>query len=337
MRDRIQSRLDEIAARPKDDMLDFEQLGVDALFVDEAHGFKNLYFPTRQQASGIPTNSKVIQRASDMYLKTRYLNKLSNYRNVIFATGTPVSNSMAEVFVMQKMLQEQALERANINQFDAWLAQFGHISVETELDPSGTGMKARPILKDFRNLPELAAMFRQIADVRMIDDLPDLKKKRPKLKGDAIEEVILNHTPLQVQKLDELKHRADNLDPKDRKTDNMVKITGEGRASMLDMRLLDRRNPDEPGNKMHRVAQEVADIWKSTKKLKGTQLVFLDAGTPGSDAKSSRQRRTATRTATVIMRAPTEQERQPRLRPLCGPEKEARAERDSRARNRLHS
>ena len=174
-----------------------QQLGVDALFVDEAHGFR-ISIPDPTKAAGIPPEDA--QRATDMYLKTRHINKLSNYRNVVFATGTPVSNSMAEIFVMQKMLQEQALERANINQFDSWLAQFGLISVETELDPSGTGMSARPTLKDFRNLPELAQMFRQIADVQMIDDLPELKKKRPKLKDGAIEEVTIPFTPLQSQK-----------------------------------------------------------------------------------------------------------------------------------------
>ena len=308
VRDTIQKKLDELAARPKDDMLDFEHLGVDALLVDEAHSFKNLYFPTRQQAAGIP-NATLVQRATDMYLKTRYINKLSNYRNVTFATGTPVSNSMAEIFVMQKLLQEEALIRAGIGQFDAWLAQFGSIVIAPELDPSGTGISARPRLVSFRNLPDLAAMFRQVADVKMIDDLPELKKARPRLRGDAIEAVVIPMTPFQQAFLESLKHRADHLDPRDRVTDNMPKITTDGRLSSLDMRLIDRRNPDEPGNKLHRVAQEVAGIYKEWNDRKGTQLIFMDQGVPGSSKKSTAQRKVIDRvTGIQSLRPPTEAE-----------------------------
>lgn len=308
MRDRVQKKLDALAKRPKDDMLDFEQLGVDALFVDEAHSFKNLYFATRQQAAGIPSDNDA-QRAADLYLKVRYLNRQSNYRTVVLATGTPVSNSMAEIFVMQKLLQEHALERAGIHTFDAWLAQFGHIVAETELDPSGTGMSARPRLKAFRNLPDLAAMFRQVADVKMIDDLPWLKARRPKLKGDTIDVVQVDLTPGQSRLLSELKDRADNLDPRDRRADNMVKITGEGRAGMLDLRLLDRRAPDERGNKMHRVAEEAADIYREHARVKGAQLIFMDAGTPGSEQRSLKARKMTLPSGKTVLRPPTEAER----------------------------
>jgi N12 class adenine-specific DNA methylase/2'-5' RNA ligase len=281
-RDRIQIKLDKLANRPKDDMLTFEQLGVDALFVDEAHSFKNLYFPTRQQAAGIPADNDA-QRATDLYLKARYLNKLTHDRGIVLATGTPVSNSMAEVYVMQRLLQEAALVRAGVVSFDAWLAQFGTITTETELDPAGTGMTPRARLKRFRNLPVLAAMFRQIADVRMIDDLPELKKRRPNLKGGEIESVIVPMSDEQSALLDELLRRSNNLDPKDRRADNMPMITTDGRLGFLDMRLLDRRQPEAPNSKVSVVAKNVAAIYKENRYRKGTQLVFLDGGTPGSD------------------------------------------------------
>lgn len=308
MRDKVKGRLEHLAERPKDDVLTFEQIGVDALFVDEAHSFKNLYFPTRQQAAGIPSNNDA-QRALDLYLKSRYINQLSGNRNLVLATGTPVSNSMAEVFVMQKLLQEQALDRAGIGSFDAWLAQFGQIVAETTLDPSGTGMSARPVLKKFKNLVDLASMFRQVADVKMIDDLPDLKAKRPKLKDGKIEQIVVPVTPGQLLLLNELKERAKNLNPKDRKSDNMPMITGDGRMGMLDMRLLDRRTKEEKGNKISKVAEHVIDIWKENKAKKGTQLVFLDAGTPGSDKRSNRPRKEVNpQTGEVTMRPPTERE-----------------------------
>ncbi len=282
MRDRIQVRLDKLAARPKDDVLTFEQLGVDALFVDEAHSFKNLYFPTRQQAAGIPADNDV-QRATDLYLKTRYINNLTHDRGIILATGTPVSNSMAEIYVMQRLLQEKALRRAGIEAFDAWLAQFGNITTETELDPSGSGMAPRARLKKFRNLPVLAAMFRQVADVKMIDDLPDLKKRRPKLRTGAVEPIEVPMSEAQSVLLDELLHRSENLDPKDRRADNMPKITTDGRLGFLDMRLLDRRKRETPNSKVSVVAKHVAQIYKEHAHHKGTQIVFMDGGTPGSD------------------------------------------------------
>lgn len=308
IRDRIQKKLDALANRPKDDLLTFEQLGVDALFIDEAHMFKNLYFHTRQQASGIPQDSDA-QRATDLYLKTRYINKLSNYRNVVLATGTPVSNSMAEIFVMQKFLQEQVLEQAQIDRFDAWLAQFGQITVETELDPSGTGMKQRARLSRFRNLPDLAAMFRQVTDVRMIEDLPLIKEARPKLVGDEPEAVIVPLTEEQIAYLEALKHRAEHLDPKRRDLDNMARITGDGRMSSLDMRLIDRRRPDNPGSKLHEVARQVADLYKEFKAEKGTQLVFMDLGTPGAEERSAKPRKVRDpQTGNVSTRPPTEAE-----------------------------
>ena len=290
-RDAIKKKLDDIAARPKDDLLDFEQLGVDALFVDEAHSFKNLYFHTRQQAAGIPSDSDA-QRATDLFLKVRYINKMSNYRNVFLATGTPVSNSMAEVFVMQKFLQENALEQAGIDRFDAWLAQFGTIAVTPELDPSGTGVSARARLSDFRNLPDLAMMFRQVTDVQMIDDLPELKTRRPPLETGGIETIVVPMTAEQEQYLDELKHRTDHLDPKRRDLDNMAKITVDGRLSALDMRMIDRRREDNPGNKMNRVADEVSAIYKQWDKDKGTQLVFMDLGTPGVEKRAAAPKKT---------------------------------------------
>lgn len=309
VRDRIQSKLDKLAARPKDEMLWFEQLGVDALLVDEAHFFKNLYFHTRQQAAGIPQDNDA-QRASDLYLKVRYLNNLTNYRNVVLATGTPVSNSMAEVYVMQKLLQENALERAGIAQFDAWLGQFGHITVETELDPSGTGMAQRARLAKFRNLPDLAAMFRNVADVQMIDDLPKLKAARPKLRGGEQESITIPMTEEQLRFLEALKHRADHLDPKDRRTDNMAKITVDGRLSSLDMRLIDRRIPDNPDSKLNRIAREVHNIWEETTKVRGTQLVFMDSGTPGAEERSAKPKKERDPvTGNVTLRPPTDAER----------------------------
>lgn len=309
MRDRIEARLKKLAERPKDDMLSFEQLGVDSLFIDEIHSFKGLYFPTRQQAAGIPAQNDV-QRAMDLYLKARYINDLSGYRNLVGATGTPITNSMAEVYVMQKLFQEQVLERAQINQFDAWLAQFGKIVAETTLDPSGTGMSARPVLKRFNNLVDLAAMFRQVADVKMIDDLPELKSRRPKLKGGKIEQVQVPMTSRQLGLMAELKSRADNLDPKDRKSDNMPKITTDGRMGMLDMRLLDRLTPEENGNKLSKVAENVASIWKEWKAKKGTQLVFLDSGTPNSEKNSDKMRTEINPdTGEKIKRPPTEAEK----------------------------
>lgn len=289
MRDRIQSKLDKLAQRPKDEMLWFEQLGVDALLVDEAHAFKNLYFQTRQQAAGIPTDNDA-DRATDMYLKVRHINRLTNYRNVVLATGTPVSNSMAEIFVLQKMLQEQTLDRAGVNQFDAWLAQFGTITVKPEQDPSGTGLSARARLSDFRNLPDLAAMVRQVVDVKMIDDLPELKAARPKLRGDKVEVPVVPITARQLAYLADMKHRADNMDPRDKVTDNMGKLSMDGRLSALDMRLIDRRISDDPGSKINRVVQDVYDIWAEWNDRKGVQLLFLDSGVPGTEENAARLR-----------------------------------------------
>lgn len=281
-RDRIQKRLDQLAARPKDDLLTFEQLGVDALFVDEAHSFKNLYFPTRQQAAGIPQDSDA-QRATDLYLKARYINDVTHNRGLVLATGTPVSNSMAEIYVMQRLLQESDLKRAGLVAFDAWLTQFGTITTETEFDPSGTGMTPRARLKKFRNLPVLAAMFRQVADVKMIDDLPELKKRRPKLRTGDVEAIKIEMSGQQEALLAELLERSENMDPRNKKADNMPMVTTDGRLGFTDMRLLDRRTSETPNNKIARVAKETLAIYKEHDYHKGTQLIFLDSGPPGSE------------------------------------------------------
>ena len=281
-RDKIKSKLEKLANRKKDDMLTFEQLGVDALIIDEAHKFKNLYFHTRQQAAGIPQNNYV-HRAMDMYLKARYINQQSNYRNVFFATGTPVSNSMAEIFVMQKLLQEQTLEQAGLNSFDAWLQQFGHITIKPELDSRGTGISNRTRLANFRNLPDLGQMFRQVADIKMADDLPEIKAARPPLETGNPEVIAVPATERQLEYLKELNQRAENLDPRTRHIDNMAKVMGDGRMSALDQRLINREEKDDPASKINVMVNDAVDILNKFKKQNGVILVFMDMGTPGSE------------------------------------------------------
>lgn len=266
-----------------DSGVNFEETGVDMLLVDEADLFKNLWFPTRMtRVAGLPNTES--QRSYDMFLKTQYLNKLTNARGVIFATGTPVSNSMAEVFTMQRYLQPQMLEESGLQHFDAWARQYGNTVTSMELAPDGSGYRPRTRFAEFVNVPELTQQFRQVMDVKTQEDL---KLPVPKLKtGKAINNTY-KPSPALVEYTKQLIERAaalkkGRIDPR---IDNMLKITGDGRNAALDIRLRVPTAPEDKSGKVVGMVNNVADLYKRTTDVKGTQLIFLDLSTPKGEGK----------------------------------------------------
>lgn len=276
--------LNKLKARKKaieeraDAGVNFEETGVDMLLVDEADLFKNLWFPTRMtRVAGLPNTES--SRAYDMFLKTQYLNKLTNQRGVIFATGTPVSNSMAEVFTMQRYLQPQLLEEQGLQHFDAWARQFGNAVTSMEMAPDGSGYRPRTRFAEFVNVPELTQMFRQVMDVKSQDDL---KLPVPKLRTGKPINVTAKPSPALIEYTKQLIKRAEDLkkgrvDPRE---DNMLKITGDGRNAALDIRLRVPGAPEDKNGKVVMMINNVAEEYKKSTPVKGTQLIFLDLSTP---------------------------------------------------------
>lgn len=265
----------------KDDVVTFEQLGVDSLMVDEAHAFKNLAVLSKMRnVAGISQTES--QRASDLYMKCRYLDEITGSRGVVFATGTPISNSMAELFTMQRYLQRETLEQHGLSSFDAWASTFGETVTAVELAPEGTGYRTKTRFSKFYNLPELMSMFKQVADVQTADML---NLPVPKLVGGKPINVALPPSPQQRQMVADLADRAEeiragNVDPTE---DNMLKVTNDGRKLALDQRLIDPNLPENPNDKVHACAENVYRIWSETKDKKLTQLVFCDLSTPKPD------------------------------------------------------
>ena len=271
------------AAR-KDDVVTFEQLGVDRLYVDEAHSFKNLFLYTKMRnVAGLSTTDA--QKSSDMLLKCRYIDELTHGKGVTFATGTPVSNSMTELYTMMRYLQHDMLKRNRLTHFDCWASAFGETTTAIELAPEGTGYRARTRFAKFFNLPELMNLFREAADIKTADQL-NLPTPTPVYHNE-----VSQPTALQKQMVQELSERAAKVHAGsvDASTDNMLKITSDGRKLGLDQRVINPDLPDDPNSKVNRCVDNIHRIWQDGQAEKLTQLVFCDLSTPkGKAAQSGR-------------------------------------------------
>ena len=271
------------AAR-KDDVVTFEQLGVDRLYVDEAHSFKNLFLYTKMRnVAGLSTTDA--QKSSDMLLKCRYIDEITHGKGVTFATGTPISNSMTELYTMMRYLQHDMLKRNSLTHFDCWASAFGETTTAIELAPEGTGYRARTRFAKFFNLPELMNLFREAADIKTADQL-----NLPTPTAIYHTEVT-QPTALQQQMVQELSERAAKVHAGsvDASTDNMLKITSDGRKLGLDQRVINPDLPDDPGSKVNRCVDNIHRIWQDGQADKLTQLVFCDLSTPkGKTAQSGR-------------------------------------------------
>ena len=271
------------AAR-KDDVVTFEQLGVDRLYVDEAHSFKNLFLYTKMRnVAGLSTTDA--QKSSDMLLKCRYIDELTHGKGVTFATGTPISNSMTELYTMMRYLQHDMLKRNSLTHFDCWASAFGETTTAIELAPEGTGYRARTRFAKFFNLPELMNLFREAADIKTADQL-----NLPTPTAIYHTEVT-QPTALQQQMVQELSERAAKVHAGsvDASTDNMLKITSDGRKLGLDQRVINPDLPDDPNSKVNLCVNNIHRIWQDGQADKLTQLVFCDLSTPkGKTAQSGR-------------------------------------------------
>ena len=271
------------AAR-KDDVVTFEQLGVDRLYVDEAHSFKNLFLYTKMRnVAGLSTTDA--QKSSDMLLKCRYIDEITHGKGVTFATGTPISNSMTELYTMMRYLQHDMLKRNRLTHFDCWASAFGETTTAIELAPEGTGYRARTRFAKFFNLPELMNLFREAADIKTSDQL-NLPTPTPVYHNE-----VTQPTALQQQMVQELSERAAKVHAGsvDASTDNMLKITSDGRKLGLDQRVINPDLPDDPNSKVNRCVDNIHRIWQDGQADKLTQLVFCDLSTPkGKAAQSGR-------------------------------------------------
>ena len=264
----------------KDNVITFEQLGVDRLFVDEAHNFKNLYLYTKMRNVGGIAQTEA-QKSSDLFMKCRYLDELTGGKGIVFATGTPVSNSMVELYTMQRYLQYNTLEKNDLLQFDAWASTFGETITAIELSPDGNGYRSKTRFAKFYNLPELMAIFKETADIQTADTL-----NLPVPKAN-FETIVVKPSEIQEEMVEQLGERAEdirkgNVDPKE---DNMLKITNEGRKLALDQRIMNDMLLDFEGSKVNVCADNIYGIWERTKENKSTQLVFCDLSTPNKDGK----------------------------------------------------
>ena len=272
----LEARLEKLQAEGrKDDVVTFEQLGVDRLFVDEAHNYKNLFLYTKMRnVAGLSTSDA--QKSSDMFAKCRYMDEITGSRGVIFATGTPVSNSMTELYTMQRYLQYDRLQELNMTHFDCWASRFGETVTALELAPEGTGYRARTRFSKFFNLPELMNLFKEVADIKTADQL---HLPTPEVE---YHNVVAQPTEQQQEMVKALSERASlvhsgTVDPSQ---DNMLKITSDGRKLGLDQRIINQALPDEPGTKVNQCVGNIMQIWRDGEADKLTQLVFCDISTP---------------------------------------------------------
>ncbi len=276
----LEARLDKLHKNErKDDVVTFEQLGVDRLFVDEAHGYKNLFLYTKMRnVAGISTTEA--QKSSDMLLKCRYLDELTGGKGVVFATGTPVSNSMTELYTMMRYLQHDMLQRNHLTHFDNWASIFGETTTAIELAPEGTGYRARTRFAKFFNLPELMNIWKEAADIKTADQL-----NLPTPEVEYHNEVAhpTEHQQAMVQELSEraAEVHSGKVEPW---KDNMLKITSDGRKLGLDQRILNPLLPDDPSSKVNQCVENIAQIWQDGQAEKLTQLVFCDISTPKGTA-----------------------------------------------------
>ena len=262
----------------KDDVITFEQLGVDRLFVDESHFYKNLFLTTKMRnVAGLSTSEA--QKSSDMFGKCHYLDEITGGRGVVFATGTPVSNSMSELYTVMRYLQYGTLQQKGLTHFDCWASTFGETTTAIELAPEGTGYRARTRFAKFFNLPELMSMFKEVADIKTSDQLhlpvPDAK----------FETVVAKPSAIQKEMVQELSKRAAKIHSGavDASEDNMLCVTNDGRKIGLDVRLMNPMMPDDPNSKLNTCVRNVLQIWEDGKEQKMTQLLFCDLSTPKND------------------------------------------------------
>ena len=278
-RKQLEMKLEKLrAAERKDDVITFEELGVDRLFVDESHSFKNLFLVTKMRnVAGLSTSEA--QKSSDMFGKCRYMDELTGGRGVVFATGTPVSNSMTELFTVMRYLQYGTLQQKGLTHFDCWASTFGETTTSIELAPEGTGYRARTRFAKFFNLPELMTMFKEVADIKTSDQLhlpvPEAK----------FETVLVKPSEIQKEMVQSLSERAGKINAGmvDPSEDNMLKITSDGRKIGLDQRLMNPLLPDDPNSKLNACVRNVLRIWEEGKSDKLTQLLFCDLSTPKGD------------------------------------------------------
>ncbi len=281
----LEKKIAELTSKPKDeDNIDFEQLGIDSLFVDEAHNFKNLQYTTRMNNVSGLSNSNGSQRAFDLYAKVRYLQGLNGGRGIVFATATPVMNSMAEMYIMQKYLQSDTLEQLGLKTFDAWAKQFGEVVNSVEIKPSGQGFRVKQTFSNFRNLSELQLLFRSFSDV--LTQVPGLKI--PKMKGGKVKTIVCEPGEFQRNYMKLLEKRAENVKSVDPSKDNMLKITSDGRKVSYTQRMIDPSLPYEPGCKLYRCCDNVLKEYKASSEIKGTQIIFCDMATPKGKSKTSK-------------------------------------------------
>jgi len=275
----LETKLEKLRSdERKDDVVTFEQLGVDRLFVDESHAFKNLFLTTKMRnVAGLSTSEA--QKSSDMFGKCRYLDEITGGRGVVFATGTPVSNSMTELYTVMRYLQYSTLQQKKLTHFDCWASTFGETTTAIELAPEGTGYRARTRFAKFFNLPELMSMFKEVADIKTSDQLhlpvPDAK----------FETVVAKPSEIQKEMVQELSRRAAKIHSGavDASEDNMLCVTNDGRKIGLDVRLMNPILPDDPNSKLNVCVQNVLKIWEEGKDQKLTQLLFCDLSTPKND------------------------------------------------------
>ena len=272
----------------KDDVVTFEQLGVDRLYVDEAHNYKNLFLYTKMRnVAGLSATDA--QKSSDMLLKCRYIDEITDSRGVVFATGTPVSNSMTELYTMMRYLQHDAIRGKGLAHFDCWASTFGETQTAIELAPEGTGYRARTRFAKFFNLPELMTLFKEAADIKTSDQL-NLPTPTPIYHNE-----VAQPTEIQKQMVQELSERAARVHAQlvDPGTDNMLKITSDGRKLGLDQRVINPNLPDDPNSKVNRCVDNIHRIWQDGQADKLTQLVFCDLSTPKTGTTGAKAAKTA--------------------------------------------
>ncbi|MCD7837591.1 MAG: helicase, partial [Clostridiales bacterium] len=278
----LEAQLDKLlATEKKDDVITFEQLGVDRLYVDESQAYKNLFLYTKMRnVAGLSTSES--QRSSDMYMKCRYMDELTGGRGIIFATGTPVNNSMTELYTVMRYLQYSTLQQKGLTHFDCWASTFGETTTSIELDPQGTGYRARTRFAKFFNLPELMNLFKEVADIKTSDQL------NLPVPEAHFETVVVKPSEIQKEMVASLSERAAKIHARlvDPSEDNMLCITSDGRKIGLDQRLMNPLLPDDPGSKLNACVNNVFRIWQEGTPGKLTQLLFCDMSTPSSSRAS---------------------------------------------------
>ena len=295
-REKMEERYNALLAGTgqKDRAVDFADLGVDALFIDESHEFKNLAFQTTMNVSGLG-NVTGSAKALDLFIKCRYLQRQNNGRGVYFMTGTPISNTIAEVYTLQRYMQYDELKNKDIEHFDAWASTFGQVTSGWELDATGVNYKLKSRFAKFQNVPELLSMYRSFADVVTKNDLDEQAKQAgerpltPPIEGGKPFNDVVERSPAQAAYMDKIIQRMENL-PKDPRIDNPLKVTNDARKAGLDFRLIAPTADDFEGSKLNAAVARIYDIWRDTTNDKGTQLVFCDLSTPkGGKAPASAQ------------------------------------------------